>query len=291
MAEPISSDPDLGPRARGRWRRALGGFASLALVLEIALALRVMAADAVEWYVRCWGPGRLCVFDDTNIYWGLAQAIRTGELYQYVEWSDIPHFAVRTPGYPLVLAACQSVFGEQTLPVRLVQAALGTLSVYLVYCLARQFVEPTTVLSTAPDAVRRRWTILLVAGAIAAVNPYYLLMSSLILSEAVFEPLMLASLLGLAVLWPARSTSAARVARVAGASRVIRSTHSIAGWKAVLVALGTGAASACDVLVRPSWAAVRPGNAGRPGLSHLRDRRDPDHRGARRSSARSASCW
>ena len=48
------------------------------------------------------------------------------EPYEYVEWSDIPHFAVRTPGYPLFLAVCQAIFGERTLAVRLVQAGLGT---------------------------------------------------------------------------------------------------------------------------------------------------------------------
>ena len=46
--------------------------------------------------------------------------------------------AVRTPGYPLFLAVCQSIFGESPLAARLVQAALGTASVWLVYLLTRQ---------------------------------------------------------------------------------------------------------------------------------------------------------
>ena len=59
MAESIP--PDSGS-ARGRRRVgsvSLGRLASLALVLEIALALRVVAADAVEWYVRRSEPARL----------------------------------------------------------------------------------------------------------------------------------------------------------------------------------------------------------------------------------------
>ena len=36
----------------------------------------------------------------------------------------IPHIAMRTSGFPLVLAACQAVFGEYAFPVRLIQAAL-----------------------------------------------------------------------------------------------------------------------------------------------------------------------
>ena len=88
---------------------------------------------------------------------------------------------------------------------------LGTLCVYLVYRLARQLVLTDGIAAAEPGRRRRRrWTVPLIAAAIAAVNPHYLLMSSLILSEAVFEPLMLAALLGLAVLWPASRPRAAR---------------------------------------------------------------------------------
>jgi 4-amino-4-deoxy-L-arabinose transferase-like glycosyltransferase len=266
MTEPISPVPDLGPAAPGRGPRVLGRLASLALVLEIALALRVVAADAVEWYVRRGDPGRLCVFDDTNYYWELARAIRAGDPYQIVEWGDIPHFALRTPGYPLVLAACQAVFGEQTLAVRLVQAVFGTLSVYLVYVLARQFS------AAAPEAVRHRWTIPLIAAAIAAVNPYYLLLSSLILSEAVFEPLMLASLWGLAVLWTGSSTGPGTGG--AGVAPAVCSPGLIAGSKRVLLALGTGAAAGAAVLVRPSWAPFVPAMLAAWVVAKRRDRRN-----------------
>src|SRR5262249_44180889 len=140
MAVPSSPAPVSQPSATGRWAGVLGRLASLALVLELALALRVVAADAIEWYVRRKGtdPGRLGVFPDTRTYWELARTIRAGDRYGIVEFGDIPHFALRTPGYPLVLAACQAVFGERTLAVRLVQAVLGTLCVYLVYCLVQK---------------------------------------------------------------------------------------------------------------------------------------------------------
>ena len=95
------------------------------VILEVALALRIVAADLVDLYVHRGGSDQLCLFPDTRIYWGLARAIRTGSPYEYVEWSDIPHFALRTPGYPLFLAVCQALFGRRTLAVRLVQAGLG----------------------------------------------------------------------------------------------------------------------------------------------------------------------
>jgi hypothetical protein len=231
--------------------------ASLAVVIEIALALRVVAADVVEWYVRHGGQARLDLFPDTDIYWELARAIRAGGPYEYVEWGDIPHFAIRTPGYPLLLAACQAAFGERTLPVRLVQAALGTLCAYLVYHLARQVVLPDrgrpadgaasgafSDHGTADKSSRWLRAVPLIAAMAAAINPHYLVMSSLVLSEAAFEPLMLAALLGVAVLWPARRNACG--------------PRPIAGWVTTTIALGSGAAAGAAVLVRPSWALFVP---------------------------------
>ena len=115
MAEPTPPHSVAAPARAGKWHCTLNGLASLALVLQVALGLRMLAADAVDLYVHRGGPAELCLFPDTKIYWGLARAIRIGEPYEYVEWSDIPHFALRTPGYPLFLAAVQVVFGTRTL--------------------------------------------------------------------------------------------------------------------------------------------------------------------------------
>ena len=238
MAEPTPPHSVAASARAGKWRRALTGLASLALVLQVALALRIIAADVLDLYVHRGGSDRLCLFEDTKIYWGLARAIRTGAPYEYVEWSDIPHFALRTPGYPLFLAVCQAVFGRRTLAVRLVQAGLGTVSVFLVYRLTQQFAVATAPGESSPT---RGWTAPLVAAAIAAISPYYILMSVILLSEAVFVPLMLAALWGLAVLWvePGRSGGAT-------------------GWRGVLIALASGSAAGLAILVRPSWALYVP---------------------------------
>jgi 4-amino-4-deoxy-L-arabinose transferase-like glycosyltransferase len=241
MAEPTPPHSIAAPARAHWWRRALLGSASLALILEIALGLRILAADAVDLYVHRGGSERLCLFPDTKIYWGLARTIRAGTTYEYVEWSDIPHFAIRTPGYPLFLAACQSVFGERTLAVRLVQAALGAASVYLVYRLTFQIAPPVTRAPTDLTPPSRRWTVPLTAAALAAIHPYYLFMSSLILSEAIFVPLMLASLWGLAALWSAPGASTG-----------------LSWRKDSLVALASGAAAGLAILVRPSWALFVP---------------------------------
>jgi 4-amino-4-deoxy-L-arabinose transferase-like glycosyltransferase len=194
------------------------GSSWIATAVEVGLILRILAADAVEWHVQRSGRAGVCVFPDADYYWKLAQTIRRGELYQIVEWGDIPRFALRTPGYPLFLAGCQFVAGDNPLAARLAQAALGSLTVWLVYRLTRSIVGSD---SKVPA----------IAAGLTAVHPYMILMSAVLLSEAVFVPLMLASLWGMAVLWD-RETG---------------------GRAAAATALGVGCASGAAVLTRPSW--------------------------------------
>jgi 4-amino-4-deoxy-L-arabinose transferase-like glycosyltransferase len=75
----------------------------------------------------------------------------------------------------------------------------------------------------------------LIAASIAAVHPYIIGMSALVLSEATFLPLMLLGLWGLASLW-----------REPGPRRPR------------LVAVGTGLAMGAAILSRPSWALFVP---------------------------------
>jgi 4-amino-4-deoxy-L-arabinose transferase-like glycosyltransferase len=203
--------------------------AAIALVLEGAFGLRVLAALLVQWFT--WRKGALCVFPDTTLYWHLAGTIRAGTPFEVVEWGDLPRFALRTPGYPLFLAACRLVFGDRVLPVRLVQAALGTWAVWLVARLTARVV--------GDDASSRRiGTVPLLAALFAALEPYLIALTVLVLSEAVFIPLMLVALVGLAALWPSSGSSPPR--------------------RGGLVALATGLAAGAAVLVRPSWALFVP---------------------------------
>jgi len=215
---------------------------SMISILAIALGLRVLAACLVQWYVESSGSTRVCLFPDAEYYWFLARTIRQGAPFDIIEWGNIHHFALRTPGYPLFLAACQTILGEQPLAVRLVQAALGALVVWLVYHLTRRLVSPVEL---EPASGRLCWNVPLIAAVLAAMNPYYIAMSELILSEAVFVPLMLLTLWGLAVLWrPAAGTECA-------------GTH-FAPWRAALTAIGTGATGGAAIMTRPSWGLFLP---------------------------------
>jgi 4-amino-4-deoxy-L-arabinose transferase-like glycosyltransferase len=196
-------------------------WSALAIILATGLALRIAAALAAQGYAD--RLGKPCLFGDTVIYRELARAIGEGRPF-VVDQSGVPHYALRTPGYPAFLAACGTVFGDRLLPVRLVQAALGTLGVYFVYRLVDR-------------AVGDRKAAIVAAG-LAAVEPYGVGLGALILSEGVFIPLMLAGLWGLAVLWTRGEERPAK--------------------HGVVIAIGTGVVHGTAILVRPSWALMVP---------------------------------
>ncbi len=126
---------------------------------------------------------------------------------------------------------CQLGFGDRVLPVRLVQAALGTLSVWLVDRLVRPIVSERPQSNVIPIPIT--------AAILAAIDPFQVGTSVLVLSEALFIPLMLANLWGLARLWPGSKAGEAPRA-------------------APLLSLATGLANGAAVLVRPSWVLFVP---------------------------------
>ena len=206
----------------------------LALLVQLGLALRVLAADAAQWMLQRRG-GRW-LFPDTDIYWKLGAALAEGRPYEVSQWG-VPHFALRTPGYPLWLAAFQSVFGDRTMPVRLGQAFLGAGCVVLAFALARRS------LGTAALKERGAWALLfaaLVGAGLTAVDPYTVGFSVVLLSEAVFLPFMLLGLLGLSAIWATGVSEAESKGRFGA------------------LAVGTGCAWGCAVLVKPSWALFPP---------------------------------
>jgi 4-amino-4-deoxy-L-arabinose transferase-like glycosyltransferase len=216
---------------------------SLGRILELALFLRVLAGMGVEWYVRRRAPGRVCIFPDAEYYWSLAGTICQGTLYEIVDWGDIPHFALRTPGYPIFLAGCRAVLGDRPLVARLVQAVLGMVTVWLVYrlsleVLGEQEIQPSLHGDSRP---RRLWSVPLVAAGLTALHPYFIAMSALLLSEAVFVFWMILALWGLAVIWNRPGDGAPRKT-----------------GRDLLIAFGVGAASGVAILTRPSWAMFVP---------------------------------
>ena len=191
-----------------------------------ALGLRVGAAFVVTAYAA--RVGKPCVFGDTTIYVALARTINAGTTYKVSQWG-VPHYALRTPGYPAFLAGCFALFGPSLLAARVVQAVLGVVAVGLVGRL-------TGVLGGGSERSGR--TPAGIALGLAAVEPFVVALAALVLSEAVFVPLMMVGLWGLARLWPEPTT-----------------TNPPASLR---IAVLTGVALGGAILARPSWALFVP---------------------------------
>jgi len=180
-------------------------------ILFLALLLRVIAAMAIDQHVTQAGRTFL-IEGDANYYWELGQHIAAGEDYSIFQ---PPRRVLRTPGFPLLLAASINVFGKSVFAASLVMAVVGTGCCWLTWLLARKLFDESTAL----------WAMLLVA-----VSPLQIGSNVQILSEAWFTFGLLVCLLALARLLQQEAT--ASCGRIAFANGIL-----------------TG----ITVLIRPGW--------------------------------------
>jgi hypothetical protein len=151
-----------------------------ALVIVLIAALAVRMAAAIWWEQRL-PEGHRFGLADSESYWTLGKAIAEHRPYEY-GGRDARVF--RTPGYPLLLAAIIGIAGDTVVAqwiARIVGALLGTLCTALLM-LWTSFLFPTR------KAV-------LCAGLMAAFYPGLIALSVILLSEALFCPLIVAQLL------------------------------------------------------------------------------------------------
>ena len=188
---------------------------SILPVLAVALIVRVGAG--VWWQDRLPEQEKFG-FPDSESYWLLAQRVADGEPYAL----NPDRRVFRTPGYPVLLATLFRIAGGEP-PVfwaRVLGAVLGTAAVAATGALAWQLFD------------RRSGLLALWA---AALYPEAVAMSTFVLSEAPFVPLMLLQLL--LATWAWRSdTPRAQLA-----------------W-----ALAAGATAGAATLMRPSWLLFTP---------------------------------
>ncbi|TVS10019.1 MAG: hypothetical protein EA424_26060 [Planctomycetaceae bacterium] len=183
----------------------------------LIVALLVRLAAGVWWQDRLPDDQRFG-FPDSESYWVLADRIASGEPYAL----NPDRRVFRTPGYPVLLAPLFVVVDGQP-PVlwgRFLGAVLGTAAVAAAAALA-------WVLFGRQSGVVAAWA--------AALYPEAVAMSTFVLSEAPFVPLMLMQLLLATLAW--RSDEPSRQSRWAG-----------------LAGLTAGAAT----LMRPSWLLFTP---------------------------------
>jgi 4-amino-4-deoxy-L-arabinose transferase-like glycosyltransferase len=187
----------------------------LLCILLGALAVRIAAGG---WWESRLPGGVKFAFPDSEAYWELARAVAGGGPFEL----NPDRRVFRTPGYPALLAGVFLLASDEppVLWARWLGAVLGVLAVGGVMALAGLLFD---------------WQTALVAGAVAAVYPDAVAMSTFVLSEAPFCPLMLLQLCCWTVAWRAGSL------------------RRQAAW-----ALAGGLAAGLATLMRPSWLLFTP---------------------------------
>jgi 4-amino-4-deoxy-L-arabinose transferase-like glycosyltransferase len=188
---------------------------SILPVLAVALIVRVGAG--VWWQDRLPEQEKFG-FPDSESYWLLAERVADGEPYAL----NPDRRVFRTPGYPVLLAPLFLIAGGEppVLWARVLGAVLGTAAVAVAGALAWQLFD------------RRSGLLALWA---AALYPEAVAMSTFVLSEAPFVPLMLLQLL--LATWAWRSDK----------------PRGQLAW-----ALAAGATAGAATLMRPSWLLFTP---------------------------------
>lgn len=229
--------------ARTHWGR-------IGLVVGVALMVRLVAAVVIDRQVART-PGRICLIEgDAAGYWELGRKIAHRE--DYVLY-DPPRRVLRMPGFPVVLAASQLLFGENLFAARCLLSLIGALTCGLVYRLGCEV--------TADD-------IALLAGLAAALSPPLIAFSPLLLSETTFAATLMANLLTIAGLFRERLRSnalcAAGLASVLATGRFDEKktqAEPVAHGKPAVryrLAILVGLTGALATYMRPTWLPVVP---------------------------------
>jgi 4-amino-4-deoxy-L-arabinose transferase-like glycosyltransferase len=189
-------------------------------LLGLALALRLVAAVVIDRHVSSAGR-QFLIEGDANGYWELGKRIAAGEEYSLY---SPPRRILRTPGFPLLLAASIRVFGESVFAATIVMACVGAACCWLTWRLAKQLADETTAI---------------IALMIVAVSPLQIGSNVQILSETWFSFWLLLTLISMArLLIPAEeSVSVPRTEK----------------WQTRRRAVVSGILTGITVLVRPGW--------------------------------------
>lgn len=200
------------------------------LILLLAVAIRVAAGC---WWERRLPAGEQFAFPDSQAYWELGRAVAEGRPFAM----NPDRRVFRTPGYPALLAVVFWLGGGEpsVSAARGLNAILGMLAVGGVMGLAGLLFDRQAAV---------------VAGLLAAFSPDAVAMSTFVLSEAPFCPLLLLQLCCWTLAW-----------------RAAVSGRGAAGWS-----LAGGAVAGAATLMRPSWLLFVPFAIG-AGLLRSADRR------------------
>ncbi len=162
------SEPRPGGGAQPTSHKALMLIVLLALVLRVGFLIAVQPWDA---QVR---DSRVLVRDASEYH---ALAVRLLEEHSFASFG-----ALRTPGYPVFVAAVYSLFGADPWPVLLLQTFISVGSLLLLYILTKSMFSRRAAL---------------VAAFLYAVEPHTIMYCSTLLTDTLFTFLFLASVVAL----------------------------------------------------------------------------------------------
>jgi 4-amino-4-deoxy-L-arabinose transferase-like glycosyltransferase len=192
----------------------------LAIVLGVAITLRVLAAIALQLFLNQRNQFDL-IPGDAEGYWQLAQNIVAG--HDFAIYTP-PRHVLRMPGFPLLIAASMSIFGNAVLPARLLLAVTGGLACGLVYWLGRVLFDRQIAFA---------------GGMVAALMPTFIGFSALFLSETAFAAALVASLIPAAYL-------------------VKELPYSIGTGRCIALSIACGLLIGVATYMRPSWLLAAP---------------------------------
>lgn len=188
----------------------------------LALALGVRVGSGIWWQNRLPAETRFR-FGDSDAYWEMGKGLAQGHGLHYGKARIF-----RTPGYPLLLAGIFKICGDgrdvahepHVLCGRVLSAVLGTIAVGGVGLLGYQLFGVRTAI---------------VAGMLATLYPEAIALSTFVLSEAPFCPLMVFHLVAWTFAWQAKDVK-----------------------QQIIWSLAGGVAAGLATLMRPSWLLFLP---------------------------------
>ena len=212
---------------------------SLCLLFLAALAMRAA-------FVAFAAPrGNDLVFPDAAVYDSIARNWLAGKGFR----EDSGRQASRAPGYPVFLAACHSVGLQRPQGIYLIQGVADSAMCVLLAMLGRRLFG---------DAVG------IVAGCIAAIYPFFIYFTGLLLAETLFTLGLVALMLFLVECADALEKSMSRTLLISAAAGVLLG----------LLVLLRSSLLLFPLFLLPIWLARRGHRLGRDGGMGNNDRRD-----------------
>lgn len=199
-------------------------------LLGLALIVRVAAALVIDQQVTAAGR-KFLIEGDANGYWELGQKLASGREYSI---HSPPRRILRTPGFPLLLAASIRIFGDSIFAASLLLAAVGTVCCWLTWLLARGLFGNYVAIG---------------ALLLTAISPLQVGSNVQILSESWFTFWVLLSLWALRPLLPGLTTGDSSTLSPASHQSPQSEDRNTPLWWAFRAGLVTG----FGVLVRPGW--------------------------------------